>query len=242
MTLHNEAKKEEIAKIVLMPGDPLRAKYIAEVYLKETKLVNQIRNIFAYTGKYKGKEISIMASGMGMPSMGIYSYELFKFYNVDYIIRIGSCGAYKPNIDLLDIVLVENSYTEGNYYYQMTGENCNKISADKELNGLIEKTAQNIGIPCTRANMACVEFFDPYLEDPLMISKRLPKDENILGSEMETFALFANAKRLRKKASCLLTVSDSNYKSSKGLTVEDRQKAFNKMIELALETSIGIDN
>ena len=115
MTAHNEANIGEIAKIVLMPGDPLRAKYIAENFLDDARLVNSVRNIFAYTGRYKGKEITVMASGMGMPSMGIYSYELYKFYGVETIIRIGSCGAYKPDLDVLDIVLIEKSYTEGNF-------------------------------------------------------------------------------------------------------------------------------
>ena len=238
MPIHNEAKKGEIAKIVLMPGDPLRAKYIAENFLDNPKLVNEVRNMFAYTGTYKGKEITVMGSGMGMPSMGIYSYELYKFYDVESIIRIGSCGAYKPDLDILDIVLVENSYTEGNFAYQMTGEKFYKISADKELNDLIENTAKELEIKCVRANMATTEYFDPYLDDHLMISKRLPKEENILGSEMESFALLSTAKRLGRKAACLLTVADSNYKSSEGLTSKDRQDALNKMINLALESII----
>lgn len=111
MAIHNEAKKGEIAKVVLMPGDPLRAKYIAENFLEDWKLINQTRNMFGFTGTYKGKEITVMASGMGMPSMGIYSYELYQFYGVDCIIRIGSCGSYVENLDLLDIVLVDQSYT-----------------------------------------------------------------------------------------------------------------------------------
>ena len=238
MPLHNEAKKEEIANIVLMPGDPLRAKYIAEKFLEDAKLVNKVRNIFAYTGNYKGKRITVMASGMGLPSMGIYCYELFKFYDVDTIIRIGSCGAYKPELNILDIVLVENSYTESTFAYQMTGKECNKVSADINLNNLIESTSKEIEIPCVRANMACTEYFDPYLDDPLMIAKRLPDEENLLGSEMEAFALFYTAKKLEKKAACLLTVSDSNCKSGEALTIEDRQKALDKMIILALESSI----
>lgn len=111
MAIHNEAKKGEIAKVVLMPGDPLRAKYIAENFLEDWKLINQTRNMFGFTGRYKGKEITVMASGMGMPSMGIYSYELYQFYGVDCIIRIGSCGSYVEDLDLLDIVLVDQSYT-----------------------------------------------------------------------------------------------------------------------------------
>ena len=115
MAIHNEAKVGEIAKNVLMPGDPLRAKYIAENFLEDYKLVNTVRNIFAFTGKYKGKEVTIMASGMGMPSIGIYSYELYKEYGVENIVRIGSCGAYTEELDLMDVVLVNNSYNEGNY-------------------------------------------------------------------------------------------------------------------------------
>ena len=119
MTPHNEAKKEEIAKVVIMPGDPLRAKYIAENFMEEVKLVNSVRNVYAYTGKYKGKEITVMASGMGMPSMGIYAYELFKFYNVKKIIRLGSCGAYSKDLNLLDIIMVDKSYTESNFSYEL---------------------------------------------------------------------------------------------------------------------------
>ena len=140
MALHNEAKEGEIAKVVLMPGDPLRAKYIAENFLEDYKLVSSVRNIYAYTGKYKGKEITVMASGMGMPSMGIYCYELYKFYGVETIIRIGSCGAYKPDLDLLDVVLIERSYTEGNFAKAMTGTECHAVNASKEINDLITKT------------------------------------------------------------------------------------------------------
>ena len=114
-TPHNEANLGDIAKTVIMPGDPLRAKYIAENFMTDIKLVNSVRGIYAYTGKYKGKEITVMASGMGMPSMGIYSYELYKFYNVENIIRIGSCGSYKPELKLFDIVLAENTFSEGNF-------------------------------------------------------------------------------------------------------------------------------
>ena len=117
-TPHNEAKLGEIAKTVIMPGDPLRAKYIAENFLENAKLVNQVRGIFAYTGTYKGNEVTVMASGMGMPSMGIYCYELYKFYDVENIIRIGSCGAYNEKLNLFDTILVDKSYTEGNFAYE----------------------------------------------------------------------------------------------------------------------------
>ena len=154
MTIHNEANLNEIAKTVLMPGDPLRAKYIAEKYLTDYKLVNKIRNIYAYTGKYNGKEITVMASGMGMPSIGIYSYELYKFYNVDAIIRIGSAGAYSDKLNLLDLVLIEKSYTEGNFAKSMTGIESHIIEANSDLNNLIYNTAVEKGINCIRANMA----------------------------------------------------------------------------------------
>ena len=238
MAIHNEAKMGDIAESVLMPGDPLRAKYIAEAYLKDYKLVNSVRNVFAYTGKYKGKEITVMASGIGMPSIGIYSYELYKFYGVKNIIRIGSCGAYTEDLNLMDVVLVNNSYTEGNFAYNMTGEECHEVPASEYLNNKIEETARNINQEYVKANIACTECFDPYLPDPLMFANRLPKEKKILGSEMESFALFYTAKVLNKNAACLLTVVDSNVKKE-NLTSEQRLKSLNEMIVLALETAIN---
>ena len=128
-TPHNEANLEDIAKTVIMPGDPLRAKYIAENFLENAKLVNQVRGMYAYTGTYKGKQLTIMASGMGMPSMGIYSYELYKLYNVENIIRIGSCGGYKPELKLFDIVLSENVFCEGNYALAANNDNSHLVQA-----------------------------------------------------------------------------------------------------------------
>lgn len=239
MTAHNEANVGDIAKIVLMPGDPLRAKYIAENFLEDAKLVNTVRNIFAYTGKYQGKEITVMASGMGMASMGIYCYELYKFYGVETIIRIGSCGAYKPDLDVLDIVLIEKSYTEGNFAKAMTGEECHIIESNKSVNDIIAKTAEKQGVKCIRANMACTEYFDPYLDDVQKVIDRLPKEENLLGSEMEAFALFYVAKQLGKKASALITVADSNYKKV-SITAEERQENLKGMIKLALDSSLEL--
>ena len=155
MTPHNEAKKEDIAKIVLMPGDPLRAKYIADNFLENPKLINSVRNMFGYTGTYKAKEITVFSSGMGMPSMGIYSYELFKFYGVEKIIRIGSCGAYDKNLNLFDTILVDQSYTEGNFAYTWNEENCHIAQSSKELNQQIEETAKRIHIPYIKGNSFC---------------------------------------------------------------------------------------
>ena len=132
-TPHNEANLGDIAKTVIMPGDPLRAKYIAENFLDNYKLVNSVRGILTYTGKYKGKELTIMASGMGMPSMGIYSYELYKYYGVENIIRIGSCGSYKPELKLFDIILAENVFSEGNFALTLNNENCHIVSGNYEL-------------------------------------------------------------------------------------------------------------
>ena len=239
MTPHNEAKKEDIANIVIMPGDPLRAKYIAENFLTEYKLVNSVRNMFAYTGNYKGKRITVMASGMGMPSMGIYCYELFQFYSVEKIIRIGSCGTFTPDLKVLDIILVENSYTEGNFALAMNNNICHLASASSQLNHIIEKTAQNMLVPLTKGNTLCNEYFDPYQKDLKSLFARLPKDISLIGSEMEAFALFYTAKVLKKQASCLLTVVDSNFEK-KEISAEERQSSLNQMIELSLESALLI--
>lgn len=239
MTAHNEAKKEDIAKIVIMPGDPLRAKYIAEKFLTEYKLVNTVRNIFAYTGFYKNKRITVMASGMGMPSMGIYCYELYKFYDVDTIIRIGSCGVYVEDVNLLETILVDGSFTTGNFAKNMTGDDINFVNASAEINDLIENVSRELEIPVRKENMACTECFDPYLENVDFYLEQLPKDKKIVGSEMESFALFYTAKVLNKKAACLLTVVDS-VKKKQSLTSEERQKSLNNMIELSLETALKL--
>lgn len=239
MTPHNEAKKEDIAKIVLMPGDPLRAKYIADTFLKDVKLVNSVRNMLGYTGTYKGKRLTVFASGMGMPSLGIYSYELYKFYDVDTIIRIGSCGAYTEELNLLDTILVDNSYTEGNYAFELTGEEKHIDSSNAEVNSIIENTAKELNIPYVKGNTLCTDCFDYYVKDVNELIKRFPKDLNIIGAEMEAFALFYNAHYLGKKASCLLSVVDSHYKHEE-ISAEERQTSLNSMITLALESACRI--
>lgn len=239
MTPHNEAKLDDIANIVLMPGDPLRAKYIADNFLEDVKLVNSVRNMFGYTGNYKGKKITVFASGMGMPSMGIYSYELYKFYNVDTIIRIGSCGAYNESLNLLDTILVDNAYTEGNYAYELTEEECHLMNSDKQVNSVIENTAKELNIPYVKGNTLCTDCFDYYVKDVNQLIARFPKDLNIIGAEMEAFALFYNAHYLGKKASCLLSVVDSHYKHQE-ISANERQTSLNSMIELALESAIRL--
>ncbi len=235
MTPHNEAKKEDIADIVLMPGDPLRAKYIAENFLEDYKLVNSVRNMYGYTGYYKGKRLTVFASGMGMPSMGIYAYELYKFYDVKSIIRLGSCGAYSPDLNIFDTILVNTSYTEGNFAYGLEGVDCHRVFADKNLNESLTATAKKLGINLISGDVLCSEVFDYYVKDLDALIKRFPKDLNIIGAEMESFALFYTAKYLNKKSACLLTVVDSHYKKQE-ISAEEREKSLNTMIKLALET------
>ena len=143
-TPHNEANLGDIAKTVIMPGDPLRAKYIAENFLDDYKLVNQVRGMYAYTGHYKGTEITVMASGMGIPSMGIYCYELFKFYDVENIIRIGSCGGFVPELNMFDIVLSKSIYSESNFALTFNNENCHIVDSSSELNNIIKETSLKI--------------------------------------------------------------------------------------------------
>lgn len=235
MSVHCNAEIGDIEKNVLMPGDPLRAKYIAENFLEDAKLVNTVRNMLAYTGTYKGKKVTVFSSGMGMPSMGIYSYELFKFYGVEKIIRIGSCGAYDENLNLFDTVLVDQSYTEGNFAYTWNEENCHLASSSKELNEKIEETAKKISIPYVKGNAFCSECFDTYLDDINRLINRFPKDLDLIACEMESFVLFYMAKYFGKQASCLLTVVDSHYKKQES-TSEEREKSLNDMIILALES------
>ena len=237
MTPHTEAKLEDIASTVLMPGDPLRAKYIADNFLTDVKLINSVRNMYGYTGLYKGKKITVFASGMGMPSMGIYCYELYKFYNVQNIIRIGSCGAYSPDLNIFDTLLVDNSYTEGNFAYALEGANCHTIQADESLNNIIKNCSKELNIPVVKGNVLCSEVFDYYVKNIDDLISRFPKDLNIIGAEMESFALFYTAKYLNRKAACLLTVVDSHYKNQ-AITAEEREKSLNNMIVLSLESAL----
>lgn len=239
MTPHNEAKKEDIAKIVIMPGDPLRAKYISENFLENCKLVNSVRGMYAYTGNYKGKRITVMAHGMGMPSIGIYSYELYKFYDVDTIIRIGSCGSYSKDLKLFDIILSENCYSESNFALTMNNDDCHIISSTGSVNKVIEETAKENNIDLYVGNTVCTDCFDFYMTDVNKFIGRIPQGFNPLSAEMESFALFYTAKVLNKKASCIMSVVDSKY-INKVATPEERQTGLNNMIKLALESCLKI--
>ena len=228
MTPHIEAEKGKIAKTVIMPGDPLRAKYIAENFLENYELVNSVRGIYAYTGTYNEKEITVMASGMGMPSIGIYSYELYKFYEVDEIIRVGSCGAYTDTINLYDVILVDESYTDSSFAKVQNGVDIDTLISDKDLNNKIINTAlkNNIEIKVGKIHSSDVFYSD-------IDYTKLFNEKNCLAVEMESFALFHNAKILNKKATCLLTVSD-NLITHEKISSEERQNSFNKMIKLGI--------
>ena len=235
MTPHNEANKGDIAKTVIMSGDPLRIKAIAEKYLENPKLVNGVRNIYAYTGTYKGKEVTVMAHGMGIPSMGIYAYELFNEYDVEKIIRLGSCGTFTDEYNLLDIVLVENSYTESNFAFELNEERINYVPSNIELNSKIEETARINNINLHKCNALCSDVFDWYVKDFASFKNRLPKELNLKVAEMESFALFYLAYKFKKQASCVLTIVDSHAKEV-NLTSEERQTSLDKMTILALES------
>ena len=235
MTPHIEAKKEEIANVVIMPGDPMRAKFIAEKFLKDYKIVSKVRGNNIYTGFYKGKKVSIAPSGMGMPSMGIYAYELYKFYDVKEIIRIGSAGAYSERLKLFDIVLTDNSYNEGMFAYTYSGKECHLIKSSDMLNNKIKNVSNKLNISLTFGNTLCTEVFEPYMTNSLEFKKRLPKELNIINSEMESFALLYVAKILNKDAACLTTISDSPF-TNENMTTNQREKGFSDMITIALNT------
>ena len=232
MTPHIEAKLGEIAKTVLMPGDPLRAKYVADTYLTDVKLVNKVRNIYAYTGLYKGHEVTVMASGMGMPSIGIYSYELYNFYNVENIIRIGSAGAYTENIDLYDLVLSSSAYSKSSFA-KTQGYDSEYLEASEELNNVIIESAKKLN---KKINIGVIHSTDVFYGNADI--KDLYENKKCLCVEMESFALFYNAMKLGKKAACLLTISD-NLITKKETTAEERQTAFNDMMEVALDAAIS---
>ncbi|MFP4286824.1 MAG: purine-nucleoside phosphorylase [Candidatus Izemoplasmataceae bacterium] len=230
-TPHIEATEGEIAKTVLMPGDPLRAKFIADTYLKDVKRFNTVRNMYGYTGTYNGKPISVMGSGMGMASIGIYSYELFKFYDVDNIIRIGSCGAYTDEIKLYDVLLAKSAYSESSYALTQSGDYKDPYTYPSEsLNQRLIEAAKNLNIPLTlgvihSSDVFYREHFDDYL--------KIYENHKAIAVEMESFALFHNAKVTGKNAACLLTVSDSLV-THEATTSQERQNAFTKMMEIAL--------
>lgn len=235
MSVHIAAKKGEIAKTVLQPGDPLRAKYIAENFMEDIRLVSQTRNIFYYTGLYKGREVSVGASGMGAPSIGIYSYELYTEYDVDTIIRIGTCGAYTPELKVYDVLNVENAASESTYAKFSWGIEDEILSHQGNVFSVINDTARNLSLNLKTTNIHTSDIF--YRKDPGIPA--MAAKHNCTAVEMEAFALFANAKYLNKNAATLLTVSDI-IPTGELISADKREKALTPMIELALETAISL--
>lgn len=231
-TPHNEAKKGDIAKTVLMPGDPLRAKFIAETFLENPVLFNDVRNMFGYTGTYEGKKVSVMGSGMGMPSIGIYSYELYTEYGVDNIIRIGSAGSYSKDAKVYDVVLATSAYSESSYALVQSGYGKDTLYPSDELNKKIEEAACKLNIPLIKGGIHSSDVF--YREGSIDYIHDLRDNKGCLAVEMESFALFNNARVLGKKAACLLTISDS-FVSNEVTTAEERQTSFTNMMKIALE-------
>lgn len=236
-TPHNTAPAGAFAKTVLMPGDPLRAKYIAETYLTDVKCVTSVRNVYGFTGLYKGKPVSVMASGMGMPSIGIYSYELYTQYDVENIIRVGSAGSYVAHLNVNDVVLAEKAVSESSYAKIQNGCEEKIMYPSKEINDVVMTKAAEIGTEC---KYATVHSSDVFYSDPCMGGWQAIKERmNADCVEMESFALFHNANVLGKRATCILTISDS-FVTKKELSAEERQNSFNKMMILALETAIAL--
>ena len=232
-TAHIELEnKDLIAKTVLMPGDPLRAKFIADTFLTDVVQINHVRNMFGFTGTYKGKKVTVMGSGMGMPSIGIYSYELYKFYDVENIIRIGSCGAYNPELKLYDVLLAEKAYSESSYAKTMGVSNDEILTSDASLNKKIYEAGKSLNIKVIPATIHSSDVFYRLNSDDY---KTLVKTYGVDAVEMESFALFANAKACGKKAACLLTVSDS-FATQEATTAKERQEAFTHMMEVALNS------
>ena len=208
--LHINAKKEEIAEVVLLPGDPLRAKYIADNFLTNVKLVTSVRNMYGFTGEYKGKRITVMGSGMGMASCGIYVFELFYYYNVQTIIRIGTCGVVSKKVDIPEIILADRVYSESNYAHSYNGYTGNTVIPSLELNRKIEETAKKKGIQIHKGTLMTTDVFGPYVDDEAY-KARIPEGIEPLGEEMEAFGLCHIANVFNRQATAMCTATDSKF-------------------------------
>ena len=229
-TPHISADISEIADVVIMPGDPLRAKYIAENFLKNVRCFNSVRNMLGFTGEYNGKVLSVMGSGMGMPSIGIYSYELFNFYNVEKIIRVGTAGAIDDDINLRDIVIGMGACTDSNYSSQYNLPGTFSPIASYGLLKDADNCIKRLGLNSRVGNILSSDKF--YNDDENILNKW--KKMGVLAVEMEAAALYMNAARSGKEALCLLTISDCPFKGT-ALSSEERQKSFTDMMKVALE-------
>ncbi len=234
--IHINAEKGSISPLVLMPGDPLRAKYIAENFLSDAKEVCNLRNMLGYTGTYKGIKVSVIGSGMGMPSMGIYSWELFHYFNVKKIIRIGTCGVVDPNVKVPDLILATSSYSETNFAYTFDNFKEHITYPSESLNAKIIEASKELNYKIHIGNITTMDVFGPYIDYDRVLN-RIPKELNVIGEEMEAFALFHVANHFNREASCILTAVDSKF-SDVVLSGEERERSLNEMITLALESII----
>ena len=230
-TPHNAAVEGQIAKVVLMPGDPLRAKLLAETWLEDIECFNTVRNMFGYTGTYQGKRISVMGSGMGIPSIGIYSYELYNFYGVDAIIRIGTAGGLAEDVELRDIIIGQGACTDSNYAAQFNLPGTIAPISDFGLLRQAVDAAEKLGYPTRVGNVLSSDIFYSTEE-----AHKSWAAMGVLAVEMEAAALYLNALKARKKALCVLTVSDLPLKGT-GLSAEDRQTSLTQMMEVALSVA-----
>lgn len=234
-TPHIGAQKGDIAKTVLMPGDPLRAKFIAKTYFENPRLVNEVRGMHCYTGTYKGQPVSAMGSGMGLPSIGIYSYELFTAYDVDHIIRVGSCGGHDPSLKLYDVLLIRDAYADSTFARMQSGFEGSVTEASPALLERLRQSAQALSIPLIegRTYSSDVFYYQPPKEGDRPRWKITLEDHDCLVVEMESFALFHNARITGKEAATLLTVSDLLFDFQE-TTSEERERSFTQMMEVAL--------
>lgn len=247
-TPHISAKKGAVAATVLMPGDPLRARFIAEHYLKDAKLFNEVRGMLGYTGKYKGRRVSVMGSGMGMPSMGIYAYELYSFYGVEQIIRIGSAGAYSGQLALYDLLLARGAYSESSFAAVQSGYTGDERVADEVLCEKLREAAGALGVKLAEGKVHSSDVFyrmekilgaeeDAREEGQPPYWEKLRDERGCVAVEMESFALFQTAAVLGKSAACLLTISDS-FVSHRATSSAEREKSFTGMMEVALAAAV----
>ena len=234
--IHINAEKGSISELVLMPGDPLRAKYIADNFLEDVKEVCNLRNMLGFTGIYKGIKVSVVGSGMGMPSMGIYSFELFHYYNVKKIIRIGTCGVVSPEVMIPELILASAAHSESNFAYTFDNFEGNVTYPSISLNDKIIKSAKDLNYKLHVGSITTMDVFGPFIDYDRVLD-RIPKELHVIGEEMEAFALFHVANYFKREAACILTAVDSKF-SNEILTGEQRQTSLNEMITLALEAII----
>ena len=234
MSIHISAKKDSISDVVLMPGDPLRAKYIAETFLTDVIQINEVRNMLGYTGYYKGKKVTVMGSGMGIPSIGIYSYELYHDYDVKKIIRIGTGGSLDKNVKVNDIVLANSSYSPSSFAYVWGKDVRNVINSIEELNNKIIKTSKKLKTKLVTGTILTADVFTVYANIDHIL-KNVPTHINLLCNEMEAFGLFHVAELCGKEATALVSIVDSPFEKTM-LSTEDKEKKLNDMIILALES------